>query len=1263
MRRIIDFFIDHRLVTFLVTLLLIIWGLVHAPFNWDIPLIPSDPVSVDAIPDLGENQQIVFTEWPGRSPRDVEDQITYPLTTVLMGVPGVKSVRSSSMFGFSSIYIIFEEDVDFYWSRSRILEKLNSIPANTLPEGVSPSLGPDATALGQVFWYTLQGMDSTGNPIGGWNLDELRSIQDYYVKYALTSVEGVSEVASVGGFVKEYQIDLDPAKMERYGVTLKNVLNSVRNTNRDAGAQTLEINQVEYFIRGIGYLKNLNDLRSTVVKYQNGVGITLEQVAHIHTGPAQRRGILDLNGYEVVGGVVVARYGANPMKVIQKTKDKIKEISSSLPEKTLENGSTSKVSIVPFYDRSELIEETVHTLEEALTLEVFITVIVVVLLVLNLRAAILIASLLPISILMVFIAMKYSGVEANIVALSGIAIAIGTMVDLGIILTENIIAHRGDHPDQSIVKTVKNATHEVSGAILTAVLTTIVSFIPVFTLQAAEGKLFGPLAFTKTAALIAALLVSIVLLPAFAAVVFKKHKNRQSYKTAIRFFLLLIGVIAVVNGVFLGGVLVVYALSLLVRNRFPKNTYLQKSPLYIIALGSAVALALYWLPLGPGTAKVGQVAFVIITLGLIIGVFYIVKKYYAHVLNFFLNHKKAFLAVPSVAILLACTVWLGFARITQPLQNLAHQLNWNIQDTWVWTKMDQTFPGIGSEFMPSLDEGSFLLMPTSLPHSGVEFNRKALAELDLRVNAIPEIERVVGKAGRVESALDPAPLSMFENVILYYPEYAEDDDGNRIRFASDQDGRLITKSNDTITADRVRERKHLWIELKRDEDGVIFRHWRPHIKTRDDIWNEIAAATQMPGVTAAPKLQPIETRLVMLQTGMRAPMGIKVFGDDINTLEDFGQDLAQILQSTPGIKTSAVYAERTIGKPYMELKIDRKKIAEYGLSIEDVQQVIETTIGGKTVTQTVEKRERYAVRIRYPIELRNHPEEIQNIRVDIPNGRTIPLSEVMDIQFQNGPQSLKSENTFPVSYVLFDKTDDVSAGAAVDLAKNAISKATQEGDLIVPAGVSFEFSGNYENQIRAEKRLSMVIPIVLVIVFLILYLQFKSVSTSLMIFTGIAVAFSGAFLWIWLYNQNGFLDFSIAGESLREVFQISQINTSVAVWVGFIALFGIATDDGVLMSTYLVQSFERNKPKSIEEIRSAVITGSQRRIRPAVMTSATTLIALLPIMTSTGKGSDIMIPMAIPAFGGMLFSIISYFVVPVLYSWREEFNYRKNIKS
>src|SRR6056297_1716020 len=556
LNKIIRFFLENKLITVLLLSGLIVWGVVTAPFGWKIEGLPSDPVPVDAIPDIGENQQIVFTEWMGRSPQDIEDQISYPLTTYLLGIPGVKSIRSTSIFGFSSIYIIFEEEIEFYWSRSRILEKLGSLPAGLLPEGVQPALGPDATALGQVFWYTLEGRDKDGNPTGGWDLHEIRTVQDFYVKYGLNATEGVSEVASVGGFVQEYQVDVDPAALKAYDIKLHQVMMAVQKSNRDVGAKTIEINQAEYLVRGLGYIKSVEDIEKAVVGVHDNVPIRISDISVVGLGPATRRGVLDKDGAEVVGGVVVARYGANPLQVINNVKDKITEISPGLPKKTLDNGVESQLTIVPFYDRSELIYETLGTLEEALSLEILITVLVIIVMIYNLRASVLISSLLPIAVLMVFIAMRYFGVDANIVALSGIAIAIGTMVDLGVILSENIIKHVDEAPPgQKLITTIYNGSAEVSTAILTAVSTTIVSFIPVFTMQAAEGKLFGPLAFTKTFALVAALIVTLLILPALAHTVFGIRIRNRWLKIYGNVALLFVGIAALIFGAIWAGVI------------------------------------------------------------------------------------------------------------------------------------------------------------------------------------------------------------------------------------------------------------------------------------------------------------------------------------------------------------------------------------------------------------------------------------------------------------------------------------------------------------------------------------------------------------------------------------------------------------------------------------------------------------------------------------------------------------------------------------
>jgi Cu(I)/Ag(I) efflux system membrane protein CusA/SilA len=1234
----IKFLIENKLVAVLLLALFIGWGTVNAPFNWDTGFLPSDPVAVDAIPDIGENQQIVFTKWDGRSPQDIEDQITYPLTTSLLGIPGVKTIRSSSMFGFSSIYIIFEEDIEFYWSRSRILEKLNSLPSGLLPQDVNPALGPDATGLGQIYWYTLEGRDENGNVTGGWDLHELRSIQDYYVKYALSSASGVSEVASIGGYVQEYQIDVNPELMRQYNIGLNQVVKAVKSSNQDIGAQTLEINQAEYLVRGLGYVKSVEDIENAVVTSEAYTAIKIKDIAKVSLGPAARRGILDKEGAEVVGGVVVARYGANPMEVITNVKEKIAELKGGLPTKILADGRTSQLTVVPFYDRTELIEETLDTLNEALTLEILITILVIIVMVFNLRASILISGLLPVAVLMVFVAMKLFNIDANIVALSGIAIAIGTMVDVGVILAENMIRHlddkklrlREDGTEYTINEVVYNATAEVSGAILTAVLTTIISFVPVFTMIGAEGKLFRPLAFTKTMALSASLVIALFLIPPFAAYLFRKTSIKNSFRYLLNGALIVAGIVIMVSGFWIGVILIAFGISGLLGILGKLDTK-QVNLINIIISSAAIVflLAEYWRPLGFDRSILINLIFVAIICFGILGIFTVLRTYYGHILKWALANKLLFIVIPATVL---------------------------ISGGWI---MNNT----GKEFMPSLNEGSFLLMPTSMPHAGVEENKRVLQQLDMAVATIPEIETVVGKAGRTESALDPAPLSMYENMIQYKSEYMRNALGKRQRYKVNneglfelKDGRFIANPNNTKNANFT---KVDYIQLIEDTDGEFFRNWRPEIKNPDDIWNEIVRVTKLPGVTSAPKLQPIETRLVMLQTGMRAPMGIKVKGQGLKQIEAFGVQLESLLKQAEGVKVEAVFADRIVGKPYLLIDIDREKIARYGISIEDVQSVLKVAIGGMALTQTVEGRERYGIRVRYPRELRGNPEDIKDIYIPVEKGSPIPLSELATIRYEQGPQVIKSEDTFLVGYVLFDKLDGFAEVDVVENAQALFQQKIESGELTVPKGISYKFTGTYENQLRAEKTLSVVVPLALAIIFLILYFQFKSVTTSLMVFTGITVAFAGGFIMIWLYGQDWFFNFSLFGENMRDLFNMKTINLSVAVWVGFIALFGIATDDGVVMATYLTQTFNREKPSDKKSIRASALQAAQQRIRPCLMTTVTTILALLPVLTSTGKGSDIMIPMAIPIFGGMVIDITSYFIVPVLYSWREEIKLKR----
>ncbi len=1255
LNKLIRFFLENKLVTFLLLLIMVGWGMVNSPFRWDTGILPNDPVPVDAIPDIGENQQIVYTEWPGRSPQDIEDQISYPLTTSLLGIPGVKTIRSNSIFGLSSIYIIFDDDVEFYWSRTRILEKLNSLPPGTLPDDVTPALGPDATALGQIYWYTLEGRDKDGNPSGGWDPHELRTIQDFYVRYSLTAAKGVAEVASIGGFVKEYQVDIDPAAMKAYDVNISQIMSAVKNSNLDIGARTLEYNRAEYLIRALGYIKNLSDLEESVVAVRDHVPVRLKDVARINFGPATRRGGLDKGGAEAVGGVVVARYGTNPLEAIEHVKDKIKEIAPGLPSKTLEDGTVSKVTIVPFYDRTGLIKETLGTLEEALSLEILISIIVVIVLVLNLRASVLISSLLPIGVLITFITMRQFGVDANIVALSGIAIAIGVMVDVGVVFTENIIRHielpqNVGKKGKQLLQVVYEGTIEVAGAVVTALMTTIISFLPVFAMEAAEGKLFRPLAFTKTFAMLAALLIGLVLIPTFAHVVFSIKYNKTKSKQVWNGLLVLAGlVLSIWSGNYVALALTAFGINGLLADRWPEH---QKNWVNYINIAITLMVVIFfltqaWMPLGAQNSLFTNFLFVILIVTVVLGFLMLVVRFYPQILQWCLSHKWAFLTLPILIIVFGITTWQGVDKLYGFMPKF-------VKETKFWANATEKFPGLGKEFMPSLDEGSFLLMPTTMPHSGIEENLEVIRLLDKKVNSIPEVEMVVGKWGRVNSALDPAPVSMYENVINYKSEYILNEDGHRMRFKVNKEGAYLLKDGSTYNPKEEGFRLIEKEKLVEDKNGEYFRQWRDEIHSPDDIWNEIIAKATIPGLTSAPKLQPIQTRLVMLQTGMRAPMGIKVFGPDLESIEKVGLQLETELQHVEGVEPVSVFADRVVGKPYLELELKREALARYGLTVQDLQTVIGSAIGGMQLTTTVEGRERFPVRLRYAREFRDNPEELQKILIPTKSGMQIPLGDLVDLSYTQGPQMIKSENTFLVGYVIFDKKEGYAEVDVVENAQRHLQSKMEDGSFELPAGMSYVFTGNYENQIRATKRLMIVVPISLIIIFLILYFQFRSVTSTSLIFTGILVALSGGFIMIWLYGQPWFMNGTLAGHNLRDLFQVHQINLSVAVWVGFIALFGVATDDGVLISTYLSQLKAKKAPQSIKEVRAMVLEAGSKRVRPAMMTTATTLIALIPVLTSTGKGSDIMVPMAIPLFGGMTIEVLTMFVVPVLYSmWQE----------
>ncbi len=1315
MTSILRFFLEQKLVAVLLAFLLLGWGVSVAPFDWKLDWLPRNPVPVDAIPNLGENQQIVFSEWAGRSPRDVEDQVSYPLTVALLGVPGVHEVRSLSMFGFSSIFIIFEEDIEFYWARSRILERLNSLPSGTLPAGVQPALGPDATGLGQIFWYSLEGRDPEGKPTGGWDLQELRSIQDWYVRYGLQSAGGVSEVASIGGHVAEYQVDVHPEKLRIHDVTLEQVLDAVRRSNLDVGARSTEINRVEYLIRGVGFIQSTDDLeRATVRLGPDNTPILVRDVATVTRGPAERRGALTLGGAEAVGGVVVVREGYNPMQALQNVHDKIRELGPGLPSKVIIrweqtdvpsvrafaaaqgleppgiNGvpdqeswgawlrspggeavpewlTLSSVAIVPFYDRTTLIQETLGTLNDALIQQILVTMIVVIVMVLHLRAALVISVLLPLSVLTAFILMKQFGVDANIVALAGIAIAIGTIVDMGIILTENVLRQLKEaSTDEPRREVVLRATSEVASAILTAISTTIISFLPVFAMTGAEGKMFIPLAYTKTFVLLASIVISLTIFPTVLYLLLARRWDGAHLQRLLWFGLGCVGGLSFLTGLLGGGtvlwvsgliltLLVVLRLSPVRPTDFLPSSLqsvlstaaIQRGtrllPLLFVMAGVVWLLTTLWEPLGPAYGMTRNLLFVCGLLGGLLGVFFLLSKAYEPVLRWALHYKAWFLLVPFSVVVFGLVVWLGFARVFQFVPATISMLGG--EEEWVthsspWVGASHEFPGLGREFMPPLDEGAFLWMPTTMPHASFGEALEVVRYQDQAIAGVPEVETVVGKIGRAETALDPAPVSMIESVIFYKPEYITDEAGRRIAFRYD-------RRSERFVRDEAGE-------LIPDRRGRPYRQWRDHIRSPEDIWAEIAEAAHIPGTTSAPLLQPIETRLVMLQTGMRAPMGIKLRGPDLETLDRVAVRMEGLLREVPQVAAATVNADRVVGKPYLEIEINREAIARHGLNVVDVQEVIATAIGGQEVGMTVEGRERYPIRVRYPREVRNTVEDLEAVLVDAPTGARIPLREIASVNYVRGPQMIRSEDTFPVAYITFGGQAGLPEVDVVEAARDYLQAKVDSGELLVPPGVSWKFAGSYEHQVRAVKTLSVVLPVALALIFLILYFQFRKASITLIVFSSIMVAWGGGFTMLYWYGQPWFLDFSVFGVNLRELFQLHPVNLSVAVWVGFLALFGIAVDDGVVMATYLKQSFRDRRTRTVAEIREVAVAAGLRRLRPCLMTTATTILALLPILTATGRGADIMIPMALPSIGGMLFVLLSLVTVPVLYSWIEE---------
>jgi Cu(I)/Ag(I) efflux system membrane protein CusA/SilA len=1099
MKSLFAWILKNRLIIYLL------FFIVAAAGIWSLRTVP-----VDAIPDIGENQVIVFADWAGRSPKDVEDQVTYPLSTALQGIAGVKEIRGQSGFGFSMIYVIFDDSVDFYFARTRVLEKLG-YAASSLPAGVTPTLGPDANGLGQIYWYTLEG--------GGLGLQELRSLQDWYVKYALGSVQGVSEVASLGGYVKQYQVDLDPRKMYSYNLRISDIMMALRNGNLDVGAKVLEQNGMEFLIRGVGFVKNVTDIGNIVVGMNaGGTPIRVQDVASVTMGPEFRRGVMDKNGEEAVGGVVIARYRENPAAVIARVKEKIRSVEKGLPP---------GVKIVPFYDRSDLIQETTGTLKESLIVEITITIAVILVFMLPFTLSLLISLTLPLSVLFSFLLMRLFHVDAHIMSLSGIIIAIGTIVDMGIVVTENIFRHL-EHTGEANLKPgedetlVRDGAAEVAVSVISAISTIVMPFLAILALEGQSAKLFHPVVFTKTFALFGSLLTAVLLLPALFLEMLRLKRTR--------FFRAIQGFLSSRKLKLLAGAGILAGLAILAERLTaffkPGESGLFREIHYWISTNafmlifSAVFLALLFF-----LAKNAQ-------------------KIIRTIIPWGFRH-RAILLVPLVVFLAA----IGL-------------LVFRIQN----------------EFKPKLDEGSFLFMPVLLPSASLSQVKEVLQTQDEILKNYPEVESAVGKLGRMESATDPADITMIETIVNLKPK----------------------------------------------------REWRKGM-TMEKMRAELDEKLKIPGVGNI-WTQPIQNRIDMLSTGIRTPVGVKIFGPDLKVIEELGLQVERAVKKVPGYEDS--YAERIIGKPYIEYQINREAIARYGMSIADVQDVIMNAIGGENVTTTVEGRERYPVRLRYQRDYRESFEALSNVLVVGPQGQKVPISALADIRVTMGPAMINSENGVLRGIVYLNLKEGAGAVEFVKAAGKVIDR-----EVSFPNGYYYSFAGDFLNQVRAFKRLRFVIPLVILLIFLILYFNFQSVYQTLIVFTAVPISLSGGILLLGLMGYK----------------------MSVAVVVGFVALFGIAVNDGILLTNYINQLRVGMGFRSVEEIRDTILHAALQRIRPLLMTTATAMLSLVPILWSSGRGSEMIRPMSIPTIGGLLMVIITIFIVPLLNSWIMESRLKKGL--
>jgi Cu(I)/Ag(I) efflux system membrane protein CusA/SilA len=1059
--RLIDWAIRNRFLVACATLFLVAFG---------IRAIYTTPV--DAIPDLSENQVIVFADWPGRSPQEVEDQVTYPLSVNLQGLAGVKTVRANSMFGFSLVTVIFDDSVDNYFARQRVLERLNYL-GGLLPPGVEARLGPDATGLGWVYQYYLK-VDPAQAPGGGYDLGELRSLQDWFIRYQLNAVQGVAEVGSIGGFVKQYQVEVDSQKMRAVGVSLDTVMTAVARSNLNVGGKTIEENGMEFVVRGVGLVRGVADLEQIVLMEREGTPVYLKDVARVELGGDFRRGVLDVGGSEVVGGTVVMRTGENAHAVIQRLKQKIAQISSSLPP---------GVSIEPFYDRSELIDRTLATLKHALAEEIILVTLAHIVFLFHFRSILIVTLPLPISILISFILMKQFGITSNVMSLSGIAIAIGVLVDAAIVLTENVIRHAeeaekakgGRLTGAETVEVVRAASQQVGRPIFFAMAIIILAFVPVFSLTGQEGKLFHPLAFTKTFAMIGSTLLAVTIVPVLCT----------------------------------------------------------------------------WLVRGPFHSEDRNL------------VMRLLLRLYDPALTFALRHRALVLTL--AALLLGCAGVVAFGlpeRINAALAGMP--------------PLQRLTAGMGKEFMPPLNEGSLLFMPTFVPATSLSEVKRVMAWQDQVLAETPEVRSAAGKLGRADTATDPAPTEMIETTILLKPE----------------------------------------------------SEWRPGM-TKQKLVNELMEKMRLVPGSVPGFLQPIENRILMISTGIRAQLGVKILGDNLDALQRMAFQVERVVSEVRG--ATGVAPSRVQGKPFLEIAVNRAAMARYGLQAQDVLDTVEAGLGGKQVTTTIEGRARYPIQVRLERSEREDLTRLREVLVTSPGGKVIPLGQVADIRRVEGPSEIGSENGRLRVFVQAN-VQDRDLGGFVEEVKARIDRDIVPG---LPKGMTIEYSGEFENQIRAARTLRVIAPSVLFIIFLLLYMVYHNAKEAAHVILAVPFALSGG---VFLQYLMGY-------------------HFSVAVWVGYIALFGTAIQTGVVMVVYLEEALERKRAErgaafTYADLLAAVKEGARLRLRPKVMTVATIVASLLPIMWSTRPGAEVMKPLATPVIGGMVSSLLHILIVtPVIFVW------------